>query len=248
MDLTKAANLLSKLIAWCRAQLAPILKPSKGSKLDDRQKNQMRNLAVTLATLGQVKRQQGLASDCLKHYQESLRFYQRIGESVGQAVTEGNVGNAYLSIPEIRDFSAAEAAFRRSLALRDTNDSLGKARSLEGIGLVNVERFSDGIDRKDSHEKLLHYALQAETNLLAALDLFPAGAINDRTRLHHQIGSLYARIGNLEGAAECRFDACFSKRKQGYRNRCPMQLLKTCSILCGSSLAEFSTVSGSGSK
>ena len=39
-----------------------------------------------------------------------------------------NLGNAYLSVPELRDLDQAEHWYRRSLSIRPADDRLGRAQ------------------------------------------------------------------------------------------------------------------------
>ena len=72
--------------------------------------------------MGQVLREQGDA-ECVQQYLEAITYGRRIGDKQTEAIAEYNLGNAYLRLPAIRGLDAAEAAYQRSLDLRNPNDA-----------------------------------------------------------------------------------------------------------------------------
>ena len=200
-DLPRAAALQEKVVAWNRRQAAPALALPPDAPLDDDQRHRIRNLSVSVFTFGQIMREQG-SPNCVAAYEESLSVDQRLGDTAGEAITHMNLGLAYKDLPAIRDLDTAEAAFQRSLALRNPNDALGRSKCLQSIGMVHHERFNESRQRDEPEEAVLVHAQAAEQHYLQALDLCPPSAIADLAPMHHQLGKLYADVGETEPARE----------------------------------------------
>ncbi len=170
--------------------------------LTAKQRNRIRNLAVSTGTLGQSLSSQK-STDCVAAYQESIRYCQRLNDNVSEAIGHYNLGRAYMEISNIRDLDAAEAAYQHSLQLRDIQDALGRARSIKHIGMVYYERFIDvRIRRTESPEILLSHFQAAKSFHLQALKLCPDSAITDIAPMHGSLGNLYRNIGLSESARE----------------------------------------------
>ncbi len=200
-DLARAAALQEKCAAWDRRQAAAALALPEDAPLDDGQRNQIQLLGVSVFTLGQILREQG-SSDCVERSQESVRHCQRIKDTAREAVAHFNLGHAYKDLPGIRDLAAAEAAYERSLALRDRNDALGRSRCIHHIGTVHYERFKEARRLNEPAETLLKHAQAAEKHYRQGLNLCPASAIADLGPMHNQLGGLYAEFGQMERARE----------------------------------------------
>jgi len=72
----------------------------------------------------------------VQQYEEAIRHCQRIEDTTEEAINHHNLGHAFMQIPAIRDLDAAEAAYRRSFALHDPSDALGRSRCIKQIGMV----------------------------------------------------------------------------------------------------------------
>jgi tetratricopeptide (TPR) repeat protein len=200
-DLPRAAALQEKVVEWGRRQAAPALALPPDAALDPGQGNRIRTLGVSVFALGQILREQG-NPDCVTAYEESIRYTQRIQDTAAEAITHYNLGTAYKDIPAIRNLDAAEAAYRRSLALHDPNDALGRARCISQIGMVHHERFDESRRRGEPAETGLKHAQAAEAHYLQALALCPPTALADVGPFHNQLGNLYYEVGQTERARE----------------------------------------------
>lgn len=200
-DLPTAAAYQEKSVAWDRRQAAPALALPVDAPLDAVSRHHIRTLAVSLAALGHILREQG-SPDCLPQYQDAIQHYQRIGDTATEAITHFNLGHAYMQLPAIRDLDAAEAAYRRSLALRESGDALGRSRCIKQIGMVHHERFNDARRRGEPAARVLPHAQAAEQHYRQALALCPPTAIADLGPMHNQLGVLYAEVGQTEPARE----------------------------------------------
>jgi tetratricopeptide (TPR) repeat protein len=189
------------VVAWVRQQVAPALTLAPGAPLDPDQRNQIRTLGVTVFTLGQILREQG-NPDCVAAYEEDIRYAQRIQDSAAEAIAHYNLGHAYKDIPAIRNLEAAEAAYQRSLALCDPNDALGRSWCIGQIGMVHHERFGESRRRGEPAATVLKHAQTAEQHYHQALALCPPTAITNLGPFQHQLGKLYADVGQTEAARE----------------------------------------------
>jgi hypothetical protein len=170
-DLPRAAALQEKLVAWIRRQAAPALALPLDADLDPDQHNRIRSLGVNVAILGHTLVEQG-SPDCVAAYEESIRYIQRIQDTAAEAISHFNLGHAYMMVPAIRNLDAAEAAYQRSLALRDPN-AVGRSGCLLAIGMVHHERFNESRQRGAPEETMLKHAQAAKGYYLQALALCP---------------------------------------------------------------------------
>lgn len=200
-DLSRAAALQERVVAWNRQQAKTALALPEDATLDDDQRNRIRTLAVSLETLGSISREQG-SGECVKQYDESIRHCQRIKDNAEEAINHFNLGHAYREIPDIRDLDAADACYRRELALLNPNDASGRATTIEQIGIGHHERFRDALKQNEPQETLLKHARAAEEHYLQALSLCPVSAIADLGPIYHQSGALYADVGQTEQARD----------------------------------------------
>jgi tetratricopeptide (TPR) repeat protein len=169
-------------------------------QLSENQKQTIRDFAVRIATLGQLLREKGAVRESLDRYRESLALYQKIDDKPGQAITEGNIGNAYLTLQDLCDYKMAEEAFSRSFSLREINDRIGQSRSLAGIGNSNAKAFGYALMHNMPHDEILGYAQKAMDIMFDALALCPAEAVTDRARIHVNLGIMCSRTDNLDEA------------------------------------------------
>ena len=95
-DVARATTLLQKVAAFARQQAASVLDLPVDASLSDVQRNKLRTLSVAVFDTGRLLHQQ-LDGACLEHYQEALSLHERIGDKIGQAATEFNIGTAYLT-------------------------------------------------------------------------------------------------------------------------------------------------------
>ncbi len=200
-NLTKAAALQEKQVGFNRQRTASLLTLPANAPLDDVQRNRLRTLGVSVFVLGQILQEQGDAA-CLEPYQESLEIDRRTGDKAGQAVDEYNIAHAYMELPAIRDLDASEAAYQRSLDLRNPTDALGRSKCIKQIGMVHYERFIEARKLKEPVETLLHHAQAAEANYLEGLRLCPNDALTDLAPMHNTIAALYSDVGQFDEARE----------------------------------------------
>ena len=167
-------------------------------QLNDAHRNRNRNLAVSLEGFGNIQRAQGLP-DCVIAYQEAIQICRQIGDKSEEASVSGNLAQAYMDVPSLRDLTQAEYWYRHSLGLCNEGDELGRARYLGELGYVAIQRFLQARAAKQADEepKHLHAAAQFYGQ---ALVLKPADAISDLATIHNQLGIIYIYLGDLDGA------------------------------------------------
>jgi hypothetical protein len=200
-DLSKAATLQEKHVAWDRQQAAAVLALSSDVPLDADQRHRVRSLGVSVSILGQILMKQG-SGYCVPAYEETVRLDQRIGDTAAEAIAHFNIGHAYKDLPEIRDLDAAKAAYQHSLDLLDENDVMGRSACIKQIGMVYHERFNESGAAQDQTAPVLRHVQAAESHYHQALDLCPANAINELGPIHIQLGNLYNEVGQIEQARE----------------------------------------------
>lgn len=200
-DLPGAAAMQEKLVEFNRQRTAPALALPADAAVDAEQRHLIHSLAASTCTLGQILMQQG-SPDCVPAFEQSIRYSQRIQDTAGEATGHYNLGGAYKGIPAIRNLDAAEAAYRRELALLNPNDASGRAATITQIGMVHHERFSESLQRGESAESLQRHAQATEGHYLQALALCPPTAVAVLGPIHNELGNLYNRVGLTERARE----------------------------------------------
>lgn len=203
-DFPRAVAMQEKVISLNRRQADPALALPTDATLDSAQRNRIRTLGVSVFTLGQILMVQG-NSDCVAAYEESIRHYQRIQDTICEAISYFNLGRAYIECPAIRNLDTAEAASWCCLALFDTNDSLGRSRCIGQIGMIHHERFDESRRRGEPEETMIKHAWAAKEHYHQAIDLCPPNALTDLGPLHNQLGKLYAETGQI-GPARNHFE------------------------------------------
>ena len=68
--------------------------------------------------------------------------------------------------------------------------------------MVHHERFLNARKREEPPETLLRHAQAAEKHYIRALRLCPRTLLTDLAPMHHQLGNLYADVGQLDDARD----------------------------------------------
>lgn len=166
------------------------------SSLTSVQRTQIRNLGVDLLELANILRMQD-DPGCLPLYQESLALDQKTGDRAGEAQTTGSLGNACLTVSELRDLDQAEQWFRRSLELRPDSDRYGRAQCLGSLGGIALERFDDARSAGQDQSVLLEHLNAALRSYQQSLDLTPADDHQTRAITENQLGNVFAEAGDV---------------------------------------------------
>jgi len=200
----EAEHLQNIRVDWDRLHAVPILaKPSQDWTRD--QRNAVRSLAVSLQALSGIQREQGSVS-CLDGYREALSIAESIADSQLAATCAFNLGHCYYQeLAETQDLVLAEQWYQRSLALRPSQDPVGRGRCLVQLGSVAHGRFLDAAKANRSPEECVDYLSSAERYCRQALEMFPANAILDLAATHNQLGTIYGTAGRIDAALRhCR--------------------------------------------
>jgi tetratricopeptide (TPR) repeat protein len=193
-DWPTATTLQDARTVWNRDRAAAAL-AAPAASLTPAQRIQIRNLGVSLTELGIILRHQD-DPRCLPPLQEALALDQRIGDRAAEAQDALNLGNAYLTVPQLRDLDQAEHWFRRSLSLRADDNRLGRARSLSVLGGVALKRFEDAAAAGEDESVLLEYLNAALSSYQQSLDLIPADDHEERAIIENQLGIIYRLAGD----------------------------------------------------
>lgn len=200
-DIQQAVTLQEQTVNFSRERAAFANTLPLHASLDNEQQYLLLSLATDVAQLGSLRAQTNNPT-CVEDFQEAIANYKRLGNRVGEAIAEWNLGNAYKDVPNVRDFDAAEAAFRRSLDLHSSNDLWGRSKCIRQIGLVHYERFDEARQRGESSEILVRHIKAAQEHYSQALSLCPNDALPDLSLIHNNLGTLYSETGHLKNARE----------------------------------------------
>lgn len=170
-------------------------------QIEDADEAQGRTLGVSVFTLGRILTEQG-SGNCVPAYEETVRYTQRISDTATESIAHFNIGHAYKNVPDICNLDAAEAAYQRSLDLREKDDAEGRSRCIKQIGMVHHKRFNESRAGSESQDTVLRHVQAAESHYHQSLDLRPASDRIGRGPTHHQLGKLYADVGETDKARE----------------------------------------------
>jgi tetratricopeptide (TPR) repeat protein len=193
-----ATTLQNTRLAWNRDQAAAALAVPADS-LTPAQRDQIRSLGASFNELGLILLFQD-DPGCLPHFREALTLGQRIGDRLGEAQAAGNLGNAYLRVPELRNLDQAEHWFQRSLSLRPDSDRLGRGICLSALGGVALSRFDEGHAAGEPEAVLLKHLNAALRGYQQGLDLALADDHEARAVRENQLGAIYSRAGDTRQA------------------------------------------------
>jgi len=181
---------------WAGAALA-----SPAETLDHDQSDRVRLLAVGVHLLGRILLDQRDIG-CVQHYQEAIDLFRRIGARREEACVAFSLGNAYLSVPALRDLDQAQSWYVTSMAAQDPGDRHSRAQCVGQLGHVALKRFEDAHAGGAPSAELAGHLNAAVAAYHQALDLLPDDAVVDLAVFHHQLGIIYGKVGVLDTALE----------------------------------------------
>ena len=199
-DWPAATRLQTTLIAWNRDRATPYLNlPSE--KLDALGRHRLSDLSVGEQILGELLREQGHPA-CRDHLRAAYDLAERIDDAPGQAKIASELGNAYLSVPAVRDLRQAQHWHQRSLDLEPEQNSIGRAASHGSLATVAYNRFRDARAAGAPAEELVGYLEQARAGHQQALNLLPDDHHHYRAVAHSQLGVIYRQVGDVPRALD----------------------------------------------
>jgi tetratricopeptide (TPR) repeat protein len=213
-DWPTATRLQHALITWARDQAAAAL-AIPGGQLTSLQRNQIRNLAISLDQLADILSFQD-DPDCLPHYEEALSLFQRISARSEEANLAVTLGNAYKDIPGVRDLGQAEHWYQHSLTHRADRDTLGRAKTLWGLGNLAYERFREARSAGEPEPVILAHLNTALDRLQQALNLLSPDDAEDLAGVHNQLGIIYRQAGETRQALRHYQQSIVHKEARGY--------------------------------
>jgi tetratricopeptide (TPR) repeat protein len=137
---------------------------------------------------------------CVEAFNEALELCRRIGDRATEAIITLKLGNAYLTVPGLRNLDEAERWYRLSLNRREQSDVIGRARCIGQLGTVNYERFIEAREAGRTDAEVLAHLRAALIAHQQSLDLFPAEAVNELAVAHNQLGLIYRDGGQIDAA------------------------------------------------
>ena len=197
-DWTLAQRLGQAMLAWDRQNAATALAVPP-AELDDRQRQRIRSLAVTLELVGTSLREQR-QSDCMTYFQEALELYQRIQAGHEAAMLAFGVGQAYMDLPDLDDLDEAERLFQLSYHELGERDRLRRAIALGELGRIAHERFRRAPETPDALQERREALDRALVNYRQALALLPDDSIDNLALIHRRIGNIYGEAHEVASA------------------------------------------------
>lgn len=164
------------------------------------QRNRIRTLSVSAHDLGEILRERG-DPGCVEHYQEAMDLAAGIGDNIGESIAAFNLGTVYKDIPALRDLDQAEHWYQHCLDLVGDKAPIRRARSLNQLGTVALNRLNDAITAHQPVEINRHLT-DAGRRYQEALRLFPPDDIADLAVTHSQLGTVYRHAGDIPRAFE----------------------------------------------
>jgi tetratricopeptide (TPR) repeat protein len=197
-DWPAATRLEDLRLAWDRGRAAAALAVPAG-QLTDFQRRQIRSVAVSLTSLGDILRLQGDVG-CLPHYREALALAQRIQDTALESALATGLGNAYLNVPDLRDLDQAQRWYQYGLDRVPENDRIGRAKATGQLARVAFARFGEARDAGQPEGVLLGFLNEALAGYQRALELFPADDAENLATAHNQLGVIYREAGEARRA------------------------------------------------
>jgi len=164
---------------------------------DDR--NAIRTLAVSLNLLGEIQRE-CQQDDCVKNYTESMELALAIEDRSLAAVSAFNLAHAHRDLDMIRDVAQAERWYQESFALLRDADDQRQTLCVAQTGVLAIERFDEALAAGRPEAELRKHLSDASQAYHRALDVLPDNAVDDLGVIHHQLGTVYQRAGDLDRA------------------------------------------------
>lgn len=191
----EARRLQRMRVEWDRQQAASALAASADTP-DAAPWFAIRTLAVSVAGLGDIQREQGSA-DCVSSYEEAADLFHRISYQLGEAMCAFNLGHAYRSLPALHDLARAAHWYHRSLELHAEGDREGRSRCYNQLGAVAYERFREALTARQPEDELLRHLNAAARFCQQALDLLPSNAVYELADIYAHLGLIYGDAGDL---------------------------------------------------
>ncbi len=200
LNWSQAESLAHKIVEHLHKLTTPVLETSSSS-LNYEQQRLIYHLVTTLQELGFVQAQQGKA-DCIKTHEESILLSQLIGDTSLEAVSAGNLADAYKNIPVIRNLDTAEHWYRKTLGLLSKHDCWKRGQILIHLGHIARERLKEALYSGQPREELLILHQTASDLYQEGLRELPSEAIRDRGIAYGGLGSIYGLASAVDVASQ----------------------------------------------
>ena len=201
-DLKEAVRIRKRITDRMSKRVARLL--SNTARLTESQRHQLEAYWASLQNLGDLELEQNVPN-CVQHYKKALSVLDRLGETRDKAKIALSLGNWYMSFGAGQDLRRALQWYQKSLELRTDADHLGKARSSGSIGGV-LKALSEQVGTKRGMKAkarvLLAQAAQAYERAFQLLAQEGPDVWRDWGTTHHQLGGIYASLGDLERAQD----------------------------------------------
>jgi tetratricopeptide (TPR) repeat protein len=200
-NLDEAARAHGAVLRWTRTVAGPILARSTDT-WDEAERIEVHNLAVSIGRSGKVLLEAQNPS-VVETVKEAFDLFERLNETHDMATAALDLGNAYLSVPAIRDLDEAERWYQRSLDLRGETDNVSKSMVWSALGRLARQRLLEARDNGEAIDKHSEYARQAISYWERALNLLPKHEMGHRAAVHQYLAHLLEDLGELDSAGGC---------------------------------------------
>ena len=167
-----------------RAEAARAMRPPDFERI--------RSLAVDYNHLGMLLLEQR-KPEGVTYLEKALAVDEEIGATTDSARAAGNLANAYLQIPEIRDLDLAEKWLLTAIE-RFGSDRMGRARCVGQLAQVKQTQFEQMINAGADQEAVTRVWRAAVELVDEAFRLFPSEAIRELSVIHEVAGLLFSRV------------------------------------------------------
>jgi tetratricopeptide (TPR) repeat protein len=199
-DWPTATRLQSMRSAWNRDRAAPYLDLPLW-RLRSTERSRLHSLANSEHYLGQLLAEQHDPA-CREHLQAAYDLSERIGDDPLQAGAAGELGNAFLFVPGLRNLDEARRWFENALNLTPEHDRIRSALAHCGLASTAFERFSEAQDRGVSIEQLTADLEQARAGYQNALYLLHADHHGYRANIHNHLGRIHGAVRDVPRALD----------------------------------------------
>jgi tetratricopeptide (TPR) repeat protein len=190
------AERLQRLDVDWEQERAQALLGSRADTLNVEQEEGVRSLGISIMRLGEILQEQRDPA-CVETFREAIKVFRLIGATESEAICTRNLGNAYKNISAIRNLTAAERWYRRTLELVP-GDILQQAWAYAQLGGAAYERYRDADAAGQPQAKLTKHLKAASNHYLRALSLLPDTALQSIGGVHCMLGTVLSCRGLSE--------------------------------------------------
>lgn len=198
--LNEAKEIALIKLSWNQKNTADILN-IPDNLLNNSQKTDIRNLAVSMEGLAQVLMYSDI-SKCFEYFEKAINLYKKIKNQTAEAVVTFALAQAYERLNDFQSFTKAQEYLVNTLELFDESDFIGRARSailFAQICLRRVEKVIDRGKKDDLNEDEIYREVKlAIVFYTRAIEELPLNANSDIGEALIGLGKAYDYLGRFD--------------------------------------------------